>query len=49
MTVSADKTVMQISLPILGTGTDKASSHALATLRGEVVPKFAERPGPRPT
>ena len=50
VSVSADKTVMQISLPILGTGTDKASNDALATLRGEVVPKFADSaPGPRPT
>jgi uncharacterized membrane protein YdfJ with MMPL/SSD domain len=45
VTVSADKTVMQISLPILGTGTDKASNEALATLRGEVVPAFAARAG----
>jgi RND superfamily putative drug exporter len=45
VTVSADKTVMQISLPILGTGTDKASNDALATLRGEVVPKFADAAG----
>ncbi len=45
VSVSADKTVMQISLPILGTGTDKASNDALAALRGEVVPKFAERAG----
>ncbi|MET0601922.1 MAG: MMPL family transporter [Baekduia sp.] len=45
VSVSADKTVMQISLPILGTGTDKASNDALATLRGEVVPKFADAAG----
>ncbi len=45
MSVSADKTVMQIGLPILGTGTDKASNDALATLRGEVVPTFAQRAG----
>jgi uncharacterized membrane protein YdfJ with MMPL/SSD domain len=45
VTVSADKTVMQISLPILGTGTDKASNESLATLRGEVVPKFADAAG----
>ncbi|HEX5922934.1 MAG TPA: MMPL family transporter [Baekduia sp.] len=45
VTVSADKTVMQISLPILGTGTDKASNDSLATLRGEVVPKFADAAG----
>jgi uncharacterized membrane protein YdfJ with MMPL/SSD domain len=45
VTVSADKTVMQISLPILGSGTDKASNDALATLRGDVVPKFADNAG----
>jgi uncharacterized membrane protein YdfJ with MMPL/SSD domain len=45
VSVSADKTVMQISLPILGSGTDKASNDALATLRGEVVPKFADNAG----
>jgi putative drug exporter of the RND superfamily len=45
VSVSADKTVMQISLPILGTGTDKASNDALATLRSEVVPKFADAAG----
>jgi uncharacterized membrane protein YdfJ with MMPL/SSD domain len=45
VSVSADKTVMQISLPILGTGTDEASNAALATLRGDVVPAFAENAG----
>jgi uncharacterized membrane protein YdfJ with MMPL/SSD domain len=45
VTISADKTVMQISLPILGTGTDKASNGALAMLRGDVVPKFADAAG----
>ncbi|HWH94014.1 MAG TPA: MMPL family transporter, partial [Baekduia sp.] len=43
--VSADKTVLQVSLPIVGSGTDKASNDALTTLRGDVVPKFAERAG----
>jgi uncharacterized membrane protein YdfJ with MMPL/SSD domain len=45
VSVSADKTVMTISLPILGTGTDAASNSSLATLRGEVVPAFAQRAG----
>jgi len=45
VTVSADKTVLQVHLPILGTGTDKASNDALATLRGKVVPTFADRAG----
>jgi uncharacterized membrane protein YdfJ with MMPL/SSD domain len=43
--ISADKTVMQISLPILGNGTDQASNDALAKLREDVVPAFAERAG----
>jgi RND superfamily putative drug exporter len=43
--ISADGTVMNISLPIVGTGTDKASNDALATLRGDVVPKFADAAG----
>ena len=45
VSVSADKTVMDISLPIVGTGTDQASNDALATLRDDVVPKFADRAG----
>jgi uncharacterized membrane protein YdfJ with MMPL/SSD domain len=45
VSVSADKTVMDISLPIVGTGTDQASNDALATLRGDVVPKFADAAG----
>jgi uncharacterized membrane protein YdfJ with MMPL/SSD domain len=39
-TISPDKHVLQVSLPIQGSGTDKASNAALATLRGDVVPKF---------
>ncbi|MCW2985293.1 MAG: family transporter, partial [Conexibacter sp.] len=45
VSISADKTVMDISLPIVGTGTDKASNDALAVLRGKVVPKFADAAG----
>ncbi len=45
VSISADKTVMDISLPIVGTGTDKASNDALATLRGDVVPRFEQRAG----
>ncbi|HET6506589.1 MAG TPA: MMPL family transporter [Baekduia sp.] len=43
--VSKDKTVMDISMPIVGTGTDDASNRALATLRGDVVPRFEHRAG----
>jgi uncharacterized membrane protein YdfJ with MMPL/SSD domain len=45
VSVSADKTVMDISLPIVGTGTDNASNAALAKLRGDVVPAFEKRAG----
>jgi RND superfamily putative drug exporter len=45
VSVSADKTVMDISLPIVGTGTDQASNDALAVLRGDVVLKFEQRAG----
>jgi RND superfamily putative drug exporter len=37
--------VLQIDLPILGTGSDKASDRALAALRGDVVPKFEDAAG----
>jgi uncharacterized membrane protein YdfJ with MMPL/SSD domain len=43
--MSADKTVLKVSLPIVGTGTDKASNEALAVLRDKVVPTFGERAG----
>jgi RND superfamily putative drug exporter len=45
VTVSPDKHVLQVSLPIIGTGTDKASNSALSALRGDVVPKFEQRIG----
>ncbi|QEC47653.1 MMPL family transporter [Baekduia soli] len=44
-TVSPDRHVLQVSLPIVGSGTDDASNAALATLRGDVVPKFEQRAG----
>lgn len=43
--ISADKTVLDVSLPIVGTGTDNASNDALATLRDDVVPQFEKRAG----
>ena len=45
VTVSKDHHVMQIDLPIVGDGNNKASNRALATLRDDVVPKFADRAG----
>jgi RND superfamily putative drug exporter len=36
---------MSIDLPIVGDGNDKASNNALATLRGDVVPTFADNAG----
>jgi RND superfamily putative drug exporter len=44
-TVSPDHHVLQVSLPIVGTGSDKRSDAALDKLRGEVVPKFEQRAG----
>jgi uncharacterized membrane protein YdfJ with MMPL/SSD domain len=43
VTVSPDHHVLQVSLPIIGTGTDKASNSALSALRTDVVPKFEQR------
>jgi RND superfamily putative drug exporter len=43
--ISADRHVLTVSLPIVGTGTDAASNSALAALRSDVVPKFSERAG----
>src|SRR4051812_18194991 len=43
--ISADRHVMTVSLPIVGTGTDAASNSALAVLRSDVVPRFSERAG----
>jgi RND superfamily putative drug exporter len=37
-TVSPDKTVSIVSIPMAGDGTDKVSDHALSTLRNDVVP-----------
>jgi RND superfamily putative drug exporter len=37
--VSADKTVAQVDIPLVGDGTDAKSQAALATLRNEVVPQ----------
>jgi uncharacterized membrane protein YdfJ with MMPL/SSD domain len=45
VSISRDHTVMSIDLPIVGDGNDKASDQALATLRGDVVPKFSENAG----
>jgi uncharacterized membrane protein YdfJ with MMPL/SSD domain len=45
VSISADKTVMDVSLPIVGTGTDQASNDALATLRDDVVPAFEKQAG----
>jgi RND superfamily putative drug exporter len=36
--VNDDATVANITIPIAGSGTDKASSEALETLRGDVIP-----------
>jgi RND superfamily putative drug exporter len=45
VSVSRDHTVMSIDLPIVGNGNDAASNGALAALRGDVVPKFADAAG----
>jgi uncharacterized membrane protein YdfJ with MMPL/SSD domain len=37
--ISADKTVAQVDIPLVGDGTDAKSQAALATLRSEVVPQ----------
>jgi uncharacterized membrane protein YdfJ with MMPL/SSD domain len=41
--VNADATVANITIPIAGTGTDAASSAALETLRGQVIPETVGR------
>jgi RND superfamily putative drug exporter len=43
--VSTDHHVLSVDLPIVGTGSDKASNTALARIRGDVVPKFEQRTG----
>jgi len=45
VTVSPDKHVLQVSVPIFGAGTDKAANSALTALRGDLVPKFEQRIG----
>jgi RND superfamily putative drug exporter len=44
-TVAPGGHVLQISLPIAGSGTDGASNAALKTLRDDVVPRFEQRAG----
>jgi uncharacterized membrane protein YdfJ with MMPL/SSD domain len=41
--VSRDGTVAAVSIALAGSGTDKASEHALATLRNDVVPSTIGR------
>jgi RND superfamily putative drug exporter len=44
--ISPDKTVSVVTIPMRGNGTDGVSDHALATLRGEVIPAtIAKAPG----
>ncbi|WCB92630.1 Heme uptake protein MmpL11 [Baekduia alba] len=45
VSISPDHHVMSIDLPIVGNGNNAASNGALATLRGDVVPKFAAAAG----
>jgi anti-anti-sigma factor len=48
ITLNPDRTVAEVSIPIVGKGTDDASDAALATLRDEVIPATIERvPGAR--
>ena len=44
-TVSPDKSVAMVSIPMQGTGTDSASETALATLRDKVIPTSIDRVG----
>ncbi len=44
-TVAPDGHVLSIDLPIVGSGTDDTSNKALAVLRDDVVPRFAQRAG----
>jgi len=44
-TVSPDKHVLQISLPILGEGTDTQSDAALAKIRDDLAPEFENAAG----
>jgi uncharacterized membrane protein YdfJ with MMPL/SSD domain len=45
ISISPDHHVMSIDLPIVGNGNNAASNGALATLRDDVVPKFADAAG----
>jgi RND superfamily putative drug exporter len=45
VTVAPGNHVLQVSLPIVGNGTDNASNAALASLRDDVVPAFERRAG----
>jgi RND superfamily putative drug exporter len=45
VTVAPGNHVLQVSLPIVGNGTDNASNAALASLRDDVVPAFEQRAG----
>jgi uncharacterized membrane protein YdfJ with MMPL/SSD domain len=45
VTVAPGRHVLQVSLPIVGNGTDNASNAALRSLRDDVVPAFEQRAG----
>jgi len=42
-TVSPDRTIAKVEIPLAGNGTDARSERALATLRGELIPSTVER------
>jgi uncharacterized membrane protein YdfJ with MMPL/SSD domain len=42
-TISPDRTVAKIEIPLAGNGTDTRSERALATLRGSLIPATVER------
>jgi RND superfamily putative drug exporter len=43
LAVSPDKTVVALSIPVHGNGTDKTSEAALASLRDDLIPQTLER------
>jgi RND superfamily putative drug exporter len=43
VTVSPNREVALVSIPLAGNGTDDASERALGTLRGEVIPRTIDR------
>jgi anti-anti-sigma factor len=43
ITINPDKTLAEVSIPLVGNGTDDASDAALANLRDEVIPATIER------